>query len=164
MPTDKVVVDVSTGEVTIEAPTQAEIDAAAALVAAAAAANIVYSEARLISARLRTTNATATELVRFTLAQLTGYRASLTLLAVDAGNGAVRAIEARITAKRLSAGAVLVGSVVVVSDQQDAGTAAWAIAPSVSGNDFVISVTGAAGRNIDWLLDGSVRAFTPGGR
>lgn len=123
-----------------------------------------YSGAAAIAARKRSTNAKPTELYRATLASLTGYRASLTLIAVDAGNGAVRTIEARVTAKRLNAGAVLVGSPVVVSDQQDSGTATWGIAASVSGNDFIITVTGAAGRNIDWLLDGQVVSFTPGGR
>lgn len=117
-----------------------------------------------IGARKRTTTATSAELYRATLAQRTGYRASLTLIAVDAGNGAVRTIEARITAKRLTNGALLVGAPVVVSDHQDAGTAAWGITASVSGNDFVVTVTGAAGRNIDWLLDGRVISFAPGGR
>jgi len=127
-------------------------------------APLVYDDTIRLSARLRTTNATPAQLYRATLAPLTGYRASLTLIAVDAGNGAVRTIEARITAKRLGAGALLVGAPVVVSDQQDSGTAAWAIAAAVSGNDFIITVTGAVGRNIDWLLSGDVVSFTPGGR
>lgn len=125
---------------------------------------VVYSGLHQIDARLRTTNATSTELYRATLAPLTGYRAALTLIAVDAGNGAVRTIEARITAKRLNAGAALVGGVTIVADQQDPGTAAWAITPSVAGNDFVISVAGAAGRTINWLLSGHVTSFTPGGK
>lgn len=127
-------------------------------------APLTYDDSLTIRARLRTTNATPTELYRATLASLTGYRASLTLIAVDAGNGAVRTIEARITAKRLNAGAVLVGSPVVVSDQQDAGTAAWGIAAAVNGNDFVVTVTGAAGRSVDWLLSGEVTSFSPSGR
>lgn len=131
---------------------------------AADPAPLAYREGLAIRERLRTTNATPTELYRATLAQRTGYRASLTLIAVDAGNGAVRTIEARVTAKRLANGALLVGQPVVVADQQDSGTSAWAIGASVSGSDFVITVTGAAGRNIDWLLDGAVVAFTPGGR
>lgn len=125
---------------------------------------VVYSGLHQIDARIRTTNAASTELYRATLAPLTGYRAALTLIAVDAGNGAVRTIEARITAKRLNAGAAFVGSVTVVADQQDAGTATWVITPSVVGNDFVISVAGAAGRTIDWLLSGHVTSFTPGGQ
>ena len=127
-------------------------------------APLVYDDGLTISARLRTANATPAELWRATLAQRTGYRASLTLIAVDAGNGAVRTIEARITAKRLANGALLVGQPVVVADQQDSGTAAWAITANVSGTDVVVTVTGAAGRNIDWLLSGAVVSFTPGGR
>lgn len=127
-------------------------------------APLVYDDGLTIRARLRTTNATPAELYRATLAQRTGYRASLTLIAVDAGNGAVRTIEARITAKRLTNGALLVGQPVVVADHQDAGTAAWGIGASVSGTDFLVTVTGAGGRNIDWLLSGDVVSFTPGGR
>ena len=127
-------------------------------------APLVYDDGLTIRARLRTTNATPAELYRATLAQRTGYRANLTLIAVDAGNGAVRTIEARITAKRLTNGALLVGSPVVVSDHQDSGTTSWAITANASGTDFVVTVTGAAGRNIDWLLSGDVVSFTPGGR
>ena len=127
-------------------------------------APLVYRDGINIDQRLRTTNATPAELWRATLAQRTGYRASLTLIAVDAGNGAVRTIEARITAKRLTNGALLVGQPVVVSGHQDSGTATWAITANVSGTDFVVTVTGAAGRNIDWLLSGDVVSFTPGGR
>ena len=127
-------------------------------------APLVYDDTIRLSARLRTTNATPAQLYRATLAQRTGYRASLTLIAVDAGDGAVRTIEARITAKRLANGALLVGQPVVVADHQDSGTAAWGIGASVSGNDFIITVTGAAGRSIDWLLSGDVVSFTPGGR
>lgn len=125
---------------------------------------LVYRDGLAIDQRLRTTNATPAELWRAALAQRTGYRASLTLIAVDAGNGAVRTIEARVTAKRLTGSALLVGTPVVVSDQQDSGTSAWAITAAVSGNDFVVTVTGAAGRNIDWQLAGDVVSFTPGGR
>jgi hypothetical protein len=83
---------------------------------------------------------------------------------VDAGNGAVRTIEARVTAKRLTGSALLVGTPVVVSDQQDSGTSAWAITAAVSGADFLVTVTGAAGRNIDWQLACDVVSFMPGGR
>mgnify|MGYP006921376346 CR=1 FL=1 len=123
-----------------------------------------FSDRLVIGERLRTTNATPAELWRATLAQRTGYRATLTLIAVDAGNGAVRTIEARVTAKRLTGNALLVGTPTVLSDQQDSGTSAWAITAAVSGADFVVTVTGAAGRNIDWLISGDVVSFTPGGR
>jgi hypothetical protein len=129
-----------------------------------------YAGAYPMSGRLRTTDATPAEVYRRPLAPMTGYRALATLLAVDAGNGVVRMIHASIVAKRLSGGALLVGSPVVLANHQDSGAAAttanvagWAIAASVSGNDFVITVAGAAGRTVDWLLDGQVLSFKPGG-
>ena len=158
--TSRIVVNVSSGETQSEDLTPAEVSANSAGVVSP----LVYDNTIRLSARLRTTNATPAELYRATLAQRTGYRASLTLIAVDAGNGAVRTIEARVTAKRLTGSALLVGTPVAVSDQQDAGTSAWAITAAVSGTDFVVTVTGAAGRNIDWQLAGDVVSFTPGGR
>lgn len=122
-----------------------------------------YTAAIAMSGRLRTTTATATELYRATLRTLTGYRALATLLAVDAGNGDLRQIYASMVVKRLAGGAVLVGAPVVLANHQDAGASAWAITASVSGNDFVITVAGSAGRTVDWLLDGQIISFTPGG-
>lgn len=124
---------------------------------------VVYAGESQVDAKVRTTDATATEIFRRTLATTTGYRAKLELLAVDAGNGALRVIEASIVAKRLGGGAVLVGSAVVIANHQDAAASTWAITPSVSGNDFVITVTGAAGRTIDWQLRGRVTRFAPAG-
>lgn len=116
-----------------------------------------------MSARARTTDATPTEIYRAQLVPMTGYRALATLLGVDAGNGNVRQVYASMVAKRLGGSAVMVGAPVVLANIQDAGAAAWAVSASVSGNDFVISVTGAAGRTIDWLLDGRAVSFKPGG-
>lgn len=138
--------------------------AAGAAVLAPAPAPLVYRDGLALDQRLRTTNATPAELWRATLAQRTGYRATLTLIAVDAGNGAVRTIEARVTAKRLTGGALLVGTPVVLSDQQDSGTSAWAITAAVRGNDFVVTCSGATGRTVDWCLIGEVISFSPGGR
>lgn len=126
-------------------------------------APIVYAGESAMRGRLRTTDATPTELYRATLAPLTGYAAILDLLGVDAGNGAIRRIRASIVAKRLNNGALLVGAPVVIANHADTGTASWAIAASVSGNDFLVTVAGAAGRNVDWLLSGDVQSFTPGG-
>lgn len=123
---------------------------------------VFTTDIRLLS-RIRTTDATPTELIRSPLASMTGYRAKLNLLAVDAGNGALRFIEASIVAKRLAGAAILVGTPVIIANHQDAGAATWVIAASVSGNDFIVTVTGAAGRSVDWSLEGSVLSFTPGG-
>jgi hypothetical protein len=137
--------------------------AAGAVVADADPAPLVYSTLAGIDARTQTTDATQTELYRATLRQNTAYTAILTLSGVDLGNGAVRVIRASIVAKRLGNGAALVGAPVVIANHQDTGTSAWAIGASASGNDFVVTVTGAAGRTIAWRLAGSVESFTPGG-
>lgn len=144
--------------------TPAEEAQAATEATAAVAAAIVYAASATVDRRVRTTDATPTEVYRRTLALLTGYAAVLNLLGVDAGNGAVRMIRASIVAKRLSNGAVLVGTPVVLANHQDAAATAWAITAAASGNDFVVTCTGAAGRTIDWLLSGEIRAFTPGGQ
>ena len=115
-----------------------------------------------VDARVRTTDGAATELLRRTLAPLTGYVARFELIAVDAGNGAVKVVFATVAAKRLGAGALMVGTPTVLSNHADPAASAWAVAASASSNDFVITVTGAAGRTIDWLLYGSVTSFTPG--
>lgn len=125
---------------------------------------VTYSGSRQLAARLRTTNATPTELYRATLAPLTAYVALLDLVAVDAGNGALRAIRASVAAKRLGNGALLIGAPVVIANHQDAAASGWAVNAAADGNDFVITVTGAAGRTIDWLLSGEFSSFTPGGQ
>lgn len=124
---------------------------------------IVYGRTIDVSQRLRTTSATPAEIARWTLAGLTGYRAKLELLAVDAGNGAVKAMEAVIVAKRLAGGALIVGAPAVVVNVFDAAASAWTVSAAASGNDVVITVTGAAGRTIDWALGGRVVSFTPAG-
>lgn len=124
---------------------------------------IVYGRTITVDQRLRTTNATPAEIWRATLAQVTLYRASLELLGVDAGNGNARYIDAKIIAKRLANGALMVGAPAVEANIQDAGASTWAITAAVSGNDFVITVTGQAGRSIDWQLSGRVVSFTPAG-
>lgn len=124
---------------------------------------LTYQTNRPLLARIQTTTATPTEIYRATLTQNTGYLANLTLLGVDTGNGAVKSLNAHVLAKRLGAGAVLVQPPVVVSSLQDTAATTWAVGASVSGNDVVVTVTGAAGRTIEWSLTGSVTSFTPAG-
>jgi hypothetical protein len=116
-----------------------------------------------VARRVRTIDATPAEVYRATLALLTGYRAGFRLVGIDAGNGAMRVISASIVAKRLNAGAILVGAPVVIANHADTAASAWAITATVSGNDLIITATGAAGRTIDWLLDGEIISFTPNG-
>lgn len=123
----------------------------------------VYTLDIEIRGRVRTTDATATELYRTTLHTLTAYDVALRLLAVDAGNGAVRKISADATFKRLNAGALQVGTTTVLASHADAGATAWTIVMAPSGNDVVVTVTGAAGRTIDWGLRGFANSYTPAG-
>jgi hypothetical protein len=124
---------------------------------------IVFSGDDTVRKRLRTIDANATEIYRLPLAQMTGYVLFGTLLGVDAGNGNVRMIRASVVAKRLGGGALQVGAPVTIANHQDAGASTWAISAAVSGNDLVVSVTGQAGRSIDWLLDARLTSFTPAG-
>jgi hypothetical protein len=145
--------------------------AAAAVVAAhVPPSTVVYSGEQTMTARVTTTGTTPAELFRATLRPLTAYTALVELAGVDSGNGAMRAITARIAAKRLNNGAIIVPARVgglayeLLSDHADALAATWAVTPSVSGNDFVISVVGAAGREVSWFLRLRVDSFTPGGQ
>lgn len=131
---------------------------------------LVYGGTSRVEARIRTTDATPTELFRRSLLTLSEYEAEFKLRGIDAVNGSVRRIRADVVAKRLNGGALMVGAPIVIANHQDTGAAAttsgvanWAITASVSGVDFVITVTGAAGRTIDWMLSGVVESFTPGG-
>lgn len=141
----------------------ADVTADPSLLATADPPPLTYAGSLPVESRIRTTDATVTEVYRRTLAPLTGYAAILNLLGVDAGNGAVRMIRASIVAKRLGGSALLVGAPVVLANHADVAASTWAITAAVGGNDVVISVTGAAGRTIDWLLSGDVHSFTPAG-
>lgn len=140
-----------------------ETEVAAVVAAHDPAPPLEYSGERRFTERVRTTNATPTELVRFTPGPLSVHRALLRLMAVDSGNGAAKFLEASTLVKRLNAGAIIVGNVTVIANHADTAAATWANSLTVSGNDVVITVTGAAGRNIDWLLEVEVKKFVPGG-
>jgi hypothetical protein len=123
---------------------------------------IVYASAPAVEARLRTTDATAHEILRYPLAARHVYQASLTISGVDAASGATKVMEGRFMFKRPSTAAVM-GGVTVVSDIRDAAAAAWAPSAAAQGTDVVFSVVGAAGRTIDWLLVGTVGTYAPDG-
>lgn len=115
-----------------------------------------------VGARLRTTDAAAHEILRFPCEQKRLYQASLKISGVDAGNFVSKITEGRFTWKRNAASAVMVG-VTVVSNIQDTAASAWSPQASASGNDIVFTVTGAAGRTVDWLLTGDIAVFAPSG-
>ncbi len=127
---------------------------------------LLYSEYKdIIPVRLITTTNTVTEIVRYTLAQRTMYVAHLELDIVnmtDAGTP-VRHLEATITAKRISNGASLVSTPTVLVDQTDVA-GAIPVSAIVSGNDFVIRVTGISGKTIHWHLSGKIKIITNDGR
>lgn len=125
---------------------------------------LTYNTDAGLSGRTRTNNAAPAELFRQTLATQTGYVANLTVIAVDIGNGAVKTIKAIVVCKRLGGNALMVGTPTVISAHQDASASTWQVSGSVSGNDFVITVTGEAGKSIVWSLHGSFISFTPQGR
>lgn len=119
---------------------------------------------RIVSVEdVRTTNATISTLVAWPLDVQTLYTARFVILAVDTGNGDCRVWHATATAKRLGAGALLVGSPTVLSVHGDVGSAAWALSADTSGNDFRVRVTGAAGRTVSWSLVGEVLRARPDG-
>jgi hypothetical protein len=131
---------------------------------------LIFSEAQNLQAKVRTTDAVATQLARWTLNTLTGYDVELRLLAVDSANGVMKKIVADMTLERLNAGALLIGQTVLASHQSTgapataSGVANWAVSASISGNDVVITVTGAASRTIDWLVNGRYATYVPAGR
>lgn len=124
---------------------------------------LVFSSSQSLHGQVRTTDATPTEVVRLTLSLQTGYTGQVNVIGVDSGNGALRVIRASFAIKRLNGGAVSVGAPVVVASHADASATSWTIASSVNGNDAIVTVTGAAGRTIDWLCEGSMISFTPAG-
>lgn len=116
-----------------------------------------------VDAVVRTTDAAVVEVFRFATTARRVYRATLSMTAIDAVSGATRDSEVRLVFKRPSTAPSQVGSTVVLSNVQDAAASTWRILPSVDGVDLVISVSGADGRTVDWLLVGAVGAFAPGG-
>lgn len=123
---------------------------------------IAFDLAIRVRAQVRTTDEVAVEVFRFPCETLSLYRASLVIHGIDAGTFVSKIMEGRFTWKRTTANAVMVG-ITVVSDIHDAAAASWAPSAVPSGTDVVFAVKGAAGRTIDWLLQGDVSVFAPGG-
>lgn len=118
---------------------------------------------RAVDAVIRTTDATPLEVFRFPTQPKHVYKAAFEMMAVDAVSGATKNTEAKMTFKRPSTTLVQVGTTSVPYNAPDTATASWAITPSVVGTDLVISVSGAAGRTIDWTLLGTVGTYAPDG-
>jgi hypothetical protein len=126
--------------------------------------NVVnFAASQDLRAMLRTTDATATILLRFPLTVQTGYDVQAAVMGVDAGNGAVKKLKVDVTMKRLNAGPLLVGTMTTLVNHADTAAAAWTVIFSFSGNDALVFVTGAAGRNIDWIIRATISKFAPAG-
>ncbi len=164
----KIVVNATTGATEEVTMSPAEEAALVALRELAASSSIVYGRSRAIGElRVQTVNATSAELLRAAVPPLTGYTARLRIIGV-ADNLAMRAVEAIVVIGRGTNGAAIIQNAgsqgqTVLADHRSGVGGSWAIVPSVVGNDYVITVTGSAGRTVDWRLVGTVEAFTPGG-
>lgn len=111
----------------------------------------------------RTTNGTIATMVAWTLAVQTLYAARFVLTAIDVGNADCRVWTAKVSAKRVNNGALLVGTPSVETSHADAGAASWAIAADVNGNAFRVRVTGVNGRTLSWSLLGEIVRARPDG-
>lgn len=122
-----------------------------------------FAGVRSVNAVLRTTDAAPHEIFRFPTDPKRLYRATIRVTGIDSGNGNARDLEARIIFKRISTTVVQVGSTIVIHNVADGGAAIWTVTSGVVGTDCVISVSGAAGRTIDWLLAGEIGTYAPDG-
>jgi hypothetical protein len=130
----------------------------------AAARPPIYDADGRIRGRVLTVGIDAGQLYRVALPLNTGYLAALKVVGIDLGNGAMYAIAGDVTIKRLGAGASIVGMNVPTAMRNIPQTDGWSVTASASGNDFVITVVGATGRQVDWTLNGTYISFTPTGR
>lgn len=122
-----------------------------------------YAGQFTVSAKVRTTDAASVEIYRLKCDAMQVYQSTLTLIGIDAGNGACKSMEGRFLHKRISANAVQVGGIVVLADIHDAAAAAWAPNAVPSGTDVVFTVAGGAGRTIDWIMGGTIIFYAPTG-
>jgi hypothetical protein len=103
------------------------------------------------------------EVFRFPTEPKHVYRSTMSLIAIDAGDGTTKDSEVRIVFKATQAALARVGATVVLSNAQDAAASAWSIAAAAQGTDLVFTVTGAAGHTIDWALVGTIAVYAPEG-
>lgn len=123
---------------------------------------IEFAGSTAVHAIVRTTDAAPLEVFRFPCDQRRLYQANLSIMGIDAGNFACKAMEGRFVWKRITANAIMTG-ITVVSDLHDTAAASWAPNALPSGTDVVFTVVGAAGRTIDWLLVGEIGMYAPAG-
>lgn len=116
-----------------------------------------------VDAVTATTDDVQLEVFRFATTPQHVYDAQFKMTAIDRTSGTTKVASAEMVFKRTATALQQVGATAAGAAFADTGTASWAIVATVDRTDLVISVRGAAGRTIDWLLAGSVAAFAPGG-
>lgn len=124
---------------------------------------IVYAGTRIVDARARTTDDVPVEVFRFTTSPKHVYRATFRMAGIDAANGVTKDSEVRMTFKATASALNQVGTTATLYNVQDTGAGTWGIQASAQFPDLVISVRGAVGRTIDWLLVAEIGAYAPEG-
>lgn len=124
---------------------------------------VEHVEVVAVTAVTRTTDGAFREIWRLKTTPRHAYRAALEMVAIDATDGTTKAQEARLVFKGTAGSVVQVGATVVLWAAQDAPATGWAIQAQVQGTDLVFGVRGAAGKTIDWSLEGQVVTFSPEG-
>lgn len=138
---------------------------------------IIYTaNQNLVPSRVRTTNATPTELARFAVPINTEFTAVLRVRGITDDLANLRNIQATVVVGRASGNVTIIptrvgAAVATIGPDHAFGTGgSWgpgsipvSIAVDNSGahREVVVSVTGAAATNINWLLTGQFETFTP---
>lgn len=130
---------------------------------------VQYSGDERYIAQVLTQDAAPTELWRYTTSNKTGYDIVVRIIAVDKGNGAIKKMSIDATIARIGATPSLVGR----TDQPahatggargtESGIAGWKLDPSFEGYDLVLTVVGAAEREVDWHATIGMVRFAPEG-
>lgn len=156
----RVVSNPVTGEETVIEMTPEEVSAHAV----SSRGSVQWSNDEAFRKRTQSVGITPTEIYRVELLQLTGYSINVTVMGVDNGNGAIKKQTGDYTLERLNAAPILIGET-LSTPHQSAAASTWKIDRSFvteNGKTYgVITVTGAAGRTIDWLVKGTMFYFTP---
>ena len=117
---------------------------------------------KYFSALLTTTNATTQTILSVPIPLSCNAYVDLVLMAASTG-GVVSCWRKHGDVKRLLAGPLAVGTPTNFpgSPFQDAGASTWAQGFTISGNNLLLTVAGAAGVTISWNLSADVWVFNP---
>lgn len=108
----------------------------------------------LPAATVTTTDNTQTELSTIVLDENTAYLLTAEVIGETLDHGTVLGEIIECTAKRQASGsAVIVGNVSVTHSGKDSGASSWGATFTVSGNNLILSVTGANAATVKWESD-----------